>query len=185
MANTDEVDKDAIFEVLSSSRRRQLLYYLHQHGNEATLRDLAREVAITETGEPVDNDVVKRLYISLYQTHIPKLEEEGLVVYNEEEKRVELTDQVWNIAHVLDVDVNQSRQWPLYYATLAVIGIVLAAIVHFEVAFAEILTTPIVAVAISGVLLLLTALHYHETNVKEDSYAFLETLVDGRIEGNG
>jgi len=96
--STDEpaLDQDVIFDVLSSSRRRYVLYYLSQHDAPVELPTLAEEVAAWETESTVEelsSQERKRVYVSLYQTHVPKLEEVGLVEYDQDTGEVSLTDQ--------------------------------------------------------------------------------------------
>ncbi|WP_425604927.1 DUF7344 domain-containing protein [Halobellus marinus] len=50
-------------------------------------------------------------YVSLYQTHVPKLEGVGIVRSDSEEKTVSLTEQVENIVRVLNHDIVLERQW--------------------------------------------------------------------------
>jgi len=78
-----------IHELLSSDRRRVLLSALvvDQDG-EATLSDMAEHVARVENGVEPDHPLTstqrKRAYISLYQTHIPKLERYGVIDWDDQ-----------------------------------------------------------------------------------------------------
>lgn len=174
MNSTEELTKDEVFEVLSSSRRRQILYHLHRRGGRANLRTLARDTATDETDETdesVDNDVVKRFYISLYQTHVPKLEQVGLVEYDGDEKTVTLTDRVEDVARVLNEDVEPDRQWAVYYGALAVAGVAIGVAQLLSTVSA--LPSLVFAVAVMS----LAAFQYYETAVKRGEYTFLEQLV--------
>ncbi|WP_144920712.1 DUF7344 domain-containing protein [Halorubrum salsamenti] len=175
MNSTEELTKDEVFEVLSSSRRRQILYHLHRRGGRADLRSLARDTAADETDEtdePVDSDVVKRFYISLYQTHIPKLEQVGLVEYDGDEKTVTLTDRVADVAHVLNEDTGPDRQWALYYGALALVGV--------AIGVAQLLSaiSAVLSLLFAGSVLSLAVFQYYETTVKRGEYSFLEQLVN-------
>lgn len=177
MTGSEESTKDEIFEVLSSSRRRQLLYHLHRRGGEAALGDLAEDVAAAEADEEIDESVVKRFYISLYQTHVPKLEEAGFVVYREDEKRVELTDRIDEIGRVLEADGDPNRPWPLYYGALAGIGLVLV-VASVGGAGPGSPAVQAVAVFVSVAVLALTLYHYYETSLKERRGSFPANLVN-------
>lgn len=170
MTSTEPLTRDEVFEVLSSSRRRRILYHLHRRDGEADLRALARDTAGDETGTPVDDDVVKRFYISLYQTHVPKLEEVGLVRYDGDEKTVTLTDRVEDVARVLNEDVSSDRPWAAYYAALAAVGVLVALAQVADVG------PTIPGVAFALLVLALSAYHYYETRVKRGDYSFLERL---------
>lgn len=117
-----ELGKDQIFEVLSNSRRRRLIYLLYHAGGEGDLRDLAREIASAEQDTPADEDQYKRLYISLYQTHVPKLEEYGIVEYNSDTKQVTLTDRVDQVISIFH-EQDKQRRWWRYYAGLAALSV--------------------------------------------------------------
>ncbi|MFC5277838.1 hypothetical protein ACFPM1_03515 [Halorubrum rubrum] len=171
MNETETLTKDEVFEVLSSSRRRQILYHLHRRGGEADLRDLARDTARAENVDSVTDDVVKRLYISLYQTHVPKLEKVGVVRYDSDDKSVVLTDRVADVARVLNEEIEPHRRWSLYYALLAITGLGLS-IGQLGGVAPPVTTLPFVVVLLS-----LAVFQYYETEVREHEYDFLERIV--------
>jgi hypothetical protein len=167
----EEITKDEVFEVLSSSRRRLILYNLHRRGGKAVLRDLARDTAEAESDDDVDDDVVKRFYISLYQTHVPKLEEVGLVRYDSDTKTVSLTDRIEEVEAVLNAESEPERPWALYYGALAVVGSALAVVQLSGVA------PPVTSVGFAAAVLLLATYQYYEKELKRREYHFLEQLV--------
>jgi hypothetical protein len=167
----EEITKDEVFEVLSSSRRRLILYNLHRRGGKAVLRDLARDTAEAESDDDVDDDVVKRFYISLYQTHVPKLEEVGLVRYDSDTKTISLTDRIEEVEAVLNAESGPERPWALYYGALAVVGSALAVVQLSGVA------PPVTSVGFAAAVLLLATYQYYEKELKRREYHFLEQLV--------
>lgn len=167
----EEITKDEVFEVLSSSRRRLILYHLHRRGGEAVLRDLASDTAEAQHDGAVDDDIVKRFYISLYQTHVPKLEEVGLVQYDSDSKVVSLTDKIEEVQETLNAEPEPERPWALYYGVLAVVGSVIAAAQLLNVAPAS--TSVVFAAALLG----LAGFQYYETELSQQDYHFLEQLV--------
>jgi len=81
------LSKDTVFDLLSNSRRRFVLHYLERADGPVRLSTLAAEIAATENEVTVDeltSQQRKRTYVSLYQTHIPKLQDAGAVSYNAE-----------------------------------------------------------------------------------------------------
>ncbi|WP_323192611.1 hypothetical protein [Halostella sp. PRR32] len=87
---------DAIFRLLSSQRRRYVLHSLKEYENPLALADLAKEVGIRETdgaNSEVSVEEVKRISISLYHTHIPKLRDANIVQYDKETDIVTLSDE--------------------------------------------------------------------------------------------
>ncbi len=83
-----------VFSALANPRRRRALHYLERH-RELSLATLADEVAECEAGVPlreVDEETVKAVYLSLYHTHVPKLEDAGVVAYDQERDWVRRRD---------------------------------------------------------------------------------------------
>jgi hypothetical protein len=88
------VSLDALFDLLADFRRRTAFLTLCSHG-DLSLPDLADEVAVAERGETlleIDPDEVLRVYLSLYHRHVPKLADEGLVAYDQDDDYVTLTE---------------------------------------------------------------------------------------------
>ena len=178
MGTADQISQDDIFEVLSSSRRRHLLYFLHKHDGVANLRDLAEETASEEFGDPLEEDQIKRIYIAFYQTHIPKLEDVGFVTYNKDEQEVALTDEVRAIARVLPHSYSPGQPWPLYYLGVAAIGLVISLVTWLEVGGIDaFLSVPLVTAGLSVILVILSAWYAVEWNAQRQNHAFLDQIV--------
>lgn len=82
---------DTVFEILSHHRRRYVLRALRRYDTPVSLADLADGVAALEYGRPLtdaDPGDVKRVYLSLYHTHVPKLSAAGVVAYDRERDTV-------------------------------------------------------------------------------------------------
>lgn len=83
--NTVE-DIDTLYEILSNQRRLKILEFLSlEEGKTATVRDVADYVS-----ECCDVDR-KTAYISVYQTHLPRLEQAGYVSWDVDTGNIELT----------------------------------------------------------------------------------------------
>ncbi len=95
----DELSKDKIFHILQTQRRRHALRYLKENDGKVEMRDLAEQVAAWEndtTLQALASDERQRVYIALYQSHLPKLDNEGIIEYNQSRGIVErgpLADQ--------------------------------------------------------------------------------------------
>lgn len=95
-----DLEMDAVMDLLGNARRRRIIYLLDKWGGEADLDDLAASIAATEQGvapESVTQDDRRRVYISLYQNHLPKLDSHGIVEYDRDERRAHLTDRAVEI----------------------------------------------------------------------------------------
>jgi hypothetical protein len=70
---------DELFSLLNSSRRRHVVRLLATDG-ETTFRGLVERIAASETNGRVPSYVErKRVYVSLRQTHLPKLSAAGVI----------------------------------------------------------------------------------------------------------
>ena len=87
-----EIERDDAFHLLSNARRRAVLRYLLERDEEAELGTLAEHVAALENDcetDELSSDDRKRVYISLYQGHMPKLAQHDLVDYDQARGTVE------------------------------------------------------------------------------------------------
>lgn len=92
---------DEIFHLLQTNRRRDAMRYLHDSDGPVRMRDLAEQVAAWEndtTVRALTSTQRQRVYIPLYQTHLPKLAEAGVIEYNQSRGIVErqpLADELY------------------------------------------------------------------------------------------
>jgi DNA-binding transcriptional ArsR family regulator len=116
---------DLVFEILSNTRRRMVLYYLRQHDGVATVKELAEQIAALENDVDVDElrrQQRKRVYVSLYQTHVPKLEDAGIIEYDDASGEVRLTNRANEFDSYLTPTSEPEYRWRLHYLGLAVVG---------------------------------------------------------------
>lgn len=123
MANSKtELSQDVVYDILSSPRRRYVLYYLRTVDEPVEITELAKQVAAWENDtavEDVTDQQHKRVYVSLYQTHIPRLESTQIVDYDKDTGKVALTVGETDIDDYLDHSEDQIP-WQLIYLSLAV-----------------------------------------------------------------
>lgn len=120
--------REVMFDLLGNARRRRVLRHL-LNDSTITLTNLSARIAAWENDTTVD-DVTsrqrKQVYSSLYQTHIPRLSDRGLVEYDADERVVELTGDPAYLRRFLDVKAPQQgsglRQWSRYFLWTAVVG---------------------------------------------------------------
>lgn len=89
--------RDDLFHLLQSSRRRATLRYLFEHddGKPVIMRHVAEAVAAREhdtTVRELSSDQRQRVYIALYQAHLPKLDEHGIIDYDQNRGAIELRE---------------------------------------------------------------------------------------------
>ncbi|MUV57124.1 hypothetical protein SAMN04487947_4114 [Halogeometricum rufum] len=173
-----DLSKDELFRILSNSRRRYIIYYLHEAGDEMSLKQLAAQIAAVENGTSVDevtDEERQRVYISLYQTHLPKLEEAGIVSYDDEERIVALTPEIASEGFFWMRTEDESRPWATYYAILGAVGWL--AILARAVAL-EALPWFAIAVLVSTAILALAGAQYLAESSGEETTDSFETLIE-------
>ena len=117
---------DTVFELLSSKRRRMVLFYLRQRGEPTTVNELARQIASMENEVPAEDltsQQQKRVYVSLYQTHLPKLDAMGVIDYDKDEGTVGLNERAADIDTYLSPASDDGYPWQMHYLAVAVASI--------------------------------------------------------------
>lgn len=124
------MDPSRTFELLSNHRRRYAWHHCKQVESQVPLGDLAEQVAAWENEKRVAEITSaerKRVYTSLQQTHLPKLDDAGIVRF--EDGAVELGDRADELEVYVDVVEGDDIPWSEYYLGLtAVSGALMAAV---------------------------------------------------------
>lgn len=119
-----ELAESDIHDVLRNDRRRLAINCL-QEAEEKRLdvRDLSEQVAALETGEdPPPRDKRQSVYVSLHQTHLPKLDGLGIVTYDDD-KQVALRDRVEEVEVYMEVVPRYGLSWGEFYFGLGLLGL--------------------------------------------------------------
>jgi hypothetical protein len=91
--NGERLPYDVVFGLLANERRRRTLTYLTESENPTTLSNLAEHIASLETGKPVralSSSERKRVYVGLYQCHLPKMDDANVIDYNQSRGTIEI-----------------------------------------------------------------------------------------------
>ena len=120
--------REVMFDLLGNSRRRRVLHQLLDEP-EITLTDLSARIAAWENDTSVSDlssRERKQVYSSLYQTHIPRLSDHGVVNYESDDRIVRLTADADRIRRFLEVDEPSQEgspyKWSRYFFWTAVVG---------------------------------------------------------------
>ncbi|WP_254764801.1 DUF7344 domain-containing protein [Natrinema marinum] len=139
VANADEderLSKDVIFELLKNRRWREVLAYLLEADETVTLGELAEQIAAWENDTDVNalsSDQRKRVYVALYQTHLPKMDDAGIVEYDQDRGLISLSDNADLLMMYLDTDSHRQDRWDRWYAGVSVTGASLLGAAFFGV----------------------------------------------------
>lgn len=129
-ADADDVTTDEVFELLSNQRRRFALHYLKYSDEAAELGELSEHVASWENGtalHEVDSTERKRVYTSLQSHHLPKMDEQGVVDFDDRAGVVELEASADDLDVYLEVVAEKDIPWSQYYLGLAAVDTALVA----------------------------------------------------------
>ena len=128
---TTELSTDTVFHLLQNDRRRAALRYLRAADGPVDVGDLAEAIAAAEQDTTVTGlsaQQRQRVYISLYQTHLPKLDDCGVVEYRKNRgvvRRRPAADQLdrylFQSPDGPGTESARSR-WPTRYGAAVVVG---------------------------------------------------------------
>jgi len=117
------LSKSDIFGVLQNDRRRHVLEYLQDNGSQ-NLRTISEALARIESGtaEPLSS-VRKSVYVSLLQTHLPRMENLGIVTFDRVEDKVELMPAAGDVSVYLETVEKGNIPWSQYYMGLSLFAV--------------------------------------------------------------
>ena len=171
---TPPLTRETVFSLLSNERRRQTLRHLWE-SPESDIGELSRELAAWENDVPVNQITYKqrkRVYTSLRQSHLPKLDDAGVVDYDRDRGTVVLTSEASVLEAYLDgkgvseADVN----WSTVYLAVAVVGTGLTLLTAGGLLPAGVSGT-VVAGSIAGAVAVVAAVHRNRERVDERTEA--------------
>lgn len=161
-SDNHDLSEKEIFDVLSSDRRRFVLSYLQDGDWTATLNELARELGSREYGTGPDeltDTQRRRLYVSLYQTHVPKMADYEIVTYDSDSGVVSSTDRVREVNRYRGPGTANGPPWTLVYLGLSAVWLVLIAASILGVGFLGAIDRGALALAAVLTFALLALLH--------------------------
>ncbi|WP_227133838.1 DUF7344 domain-containing protein [Halorubellus salinus] len=159
-----EPTRDELFHVLRNQRRRFAIHYLKRADAPVDVGDLATQIAAWENDvstNAVTSKQRRRVYNALQQTHVPELDDVGLV--ETERRDVWLTDRAADLDVYLELVDGRDVPWSEYYLGIGALGAAVTAITALNVGpFASV---PDVAAAVFlSIVVLVSACanHYYQ-----------------------
>lgn len=156
-SNGSDLSTDETFELLKNARRRAVIQYLLQNGGNAKLSELAEHIAAAENGISVrelSSDQRKRVYIGLYQCHLPKMDNLGVIEYEKNRGTVELQESVGQLLPYLQTGSNESNDIDPSYV-LGIASVIAAVVLVGTLGLGPLSVVPVVAwtvLSIAGLL---------------------------------
>jgi hypothetical protein len=120
-----ELPLDQVFEIVKNERRRLAIDFLEQRDGEVKLGELAEHVAALEndtTVEAISSKERKRVYVGLYQCHLPKMDDLDIVEFNQNRGLVRLGPNAPQLDPYIGTDDEVGIDWPKVYLGFSAVG---------------------------------------------------------------
>lgn len=155
---------DTVFDALTNARRRLVLRYLNEQNGQVTLSDLAEHVAAIEndtTPEALDSQQRKRVYVGLYQSHLPKLDSMGVLTFDQQRGRIERTPAASQLDQYLydeDTDTRPANRYYMECIGVGAVVLLLGAVTGLVGSIGAVLSFVGISIGVAG----LAAFHAYE-----------------------
>ena len=152
---TEPLAESEIFHILGNDRRRAIVQLLAGHSDQLDVSDVASKIAETEVdGSSVPNNLYKSVYVSLQQTHLPQLEEEGVIEYDSDAKTIEPGPNFGDVNQYVNGNNPSSRPVLVGHLAVCVLGLVVIVLAGLDLPLVSsvdpVLTTVFVLVAVAA-----------------------------------
>lgn len=145
-AGASRIPQDELFHLLQNERRRRALQYILERDGTVGMREVAERLAAIENDVEVaalTSAQRKRVYVSLYQCHLPKLDEATVIDYDKDRGRIEPTPRIDQLEPYLAVESNSedASDGPVDRSELPAVATVLGAVLT-AAAWSSVLPAP-------------------------------------------
>ena len=146
---TEPLPLDQVFGILKNQRRRYVLEFLNEADEEVTLSEVAEQVSAWENDKDISqisSKERKRVYVGLYQCHLPKMDAMGIVSFNKPRGVIELGEDTEEVYKYLEMSEEPDEPpWYVYSVALSVSG---ALVLAGALLLRSLTTVPVVDVAV-------------------------------------
>lgn len=158
LTRTGGLAETKIHDILRNQRRREVLDHMRESVGTVTLRELAEHIAELESGQsPPPSSVRESVYNSLHQTHLPKLDSEGVIDYDRNRKTISLTPRAREVNVYMEVVTPYGMTWADYYRSTAMLALLTVLAVQIEVPVLESVPVLLVVSFFLGIVTVSTA----------------------------
>lgn len=157
----DGLSQAELFDVFSNARRRYAVRYLQRNGGNCELSSLVEAVAAWENDvsrTDVTRTQRRRVYISLYQTHLPMLDEYEIVDWHPEEHSIELIPNGDAFEPYLADGSRFRFQRSKIYLSISIVGVLGVTASWLELGPVSVDTAPVIVFLVSVAILTLGVL---------------------------
>lgn len=118
----DRLPREQLYDVLANQRRRFALHYLKWKREPTSLGELAEQVAAWEndcTIAEIDSTERKRVYTALQQSHLPVMDDAGMVAFDKDRGVVTPGPVLEDVDIYFDLVRGRDIPWSEYYLALS------------------------------------------------------------------
>ncbi|ELY48749.1 DUF7344 domain-containing protein [Natronolimnohabitans innermongolicus] len=158
-----ELTQAELFDVFSNARRRRAVQYLKRQNGSCDLAPLVEQVAAWENdidAEEVTRTQRRRVYISLYQTHLPMLEEHGIVDWDPDDHTIDLLPHEDAFDPYLDHRLEDDRPWHRLYVSVTGLGVVALLLSWLSVGPLTVTVAPAIALGLCVLVLAVSVVQH-------------------------
>lgn len=119
---------DQVFEMVKNERRRLTIDYLKNNPGKTSLGELSEKIAAIENDKPIKaitSKERKRVYVGLYQCHLPKMDDLDVIKFNKDRGWIELGPNAERLYPYVNMDEegDDDIAWhKLYFGLAAITG---------------------------------------------------------------
>ncbi len=118
---------DQVFAILKNQRRRYVLQFLYEADGKVSLSDVAEQIAAWENSKDIKqitSSERKRVYVGLYQCHLPKMDGADVVSFNKPRGTIELGANAEALYKYIDTGEDvEEPPWHHYSVALSVASV--------------------------------------------------------------
>jgi len=127
---------NVVFDILKNTRRRRVLHLLTEEDGPTTLGDMAERIAAVENDKPraqLNAQERKRVYVGLYQCHLPRMDDADVIEFDENRGTVEIGSHAPQVYEYLEAatEDDQSIEWPRFYVLYGMSGLAVGAVLAY------------------------------------------------------
>lgn len=125
-----ELSQAEAYDILSNGRRRHTLHYLLSRESGTDIGELAEQIAAWENSEDLEqvtSEERRRVYVSLHQTHLPRMDNAGILEYENSRDTIKLTEKGEDLRVYIEVVDENDIPWNEFYLGLSAVAAALVA----------------------------------------------------------
>lgn len=142
--DTAQLSNEEIHDVLRNERRRRVIDILQSSNGTVSVRELSEEIGSIEAeSNPPPRNIKQSVYVSLLQTHLPKLNELGIIDYESDRKMVKVDGRLEDLSVYMETVPKYGLSKVEYYAALGLLGILTISAAEVGAPLFSMVPTPI------------------------------------------